>query len=91
MLTYTQEFIEFMVRAEVLTFGDFTTKTGRKTPFFINTVRYRTGKQMNEPAGFHADAVLTRAVDFDFLFSPAYKGIPLVLALATELSRRGTE
>ena len=89
MESYKQEFIEFMVRSNVLTFGDFTTKSGRKTPFFINTGRYRTGQQMNRLAGFYADAVQARDVAFDFLFGPAYKGIPLVVAVGMELSRRG--
>lgn len=89
--TYKQNFIEFMVRAEVLTFGDFTTKSGRKTPFFINTGRYRTGGQMNRLAGFYADAIQARDVAFDFLFGPAYKGIPLAVAVSMELSRRGAD
>ncbi len=78
-----------MVRANVLTFGDFTTKSGRKTPFFINTGRYRTGDQMNRLAGFYADAIQAQDVTFDFLFGPAYKGIPLAVAVAMELSNRG--
>jgi orotate phosphoribosyltransferase len=90
MDTYKQDFIQFMVRSNVLTFGDFTTKSGRKTPFFINTGRYRTGDQMNKLAGFYADAIQAAQVEFDFLFGPAYKGIPLVVAIAMELSRRGT-
>jgi orotate phosphoribosyltransferase len=87
--TYKQNFIEFMMRANVLTFGDFTTKSGRKTPFFINTGRYRTGDQMNRLAGFYADAIQAQDVTFDFLFGPAYKGIPLAVAVAMELSNRG--
>lgn len=90
MDTYKQDFIQFMVRSNVLTFGDFTTKSGRKTPFFINTGRYRSGDQMNKLAGFYADAIQAAQVEFDFLFGPAYKGIPLVVAIAMELSRRGT-
>ncbi|MCP4173788.1 MAG: orotate phosphoribosyltransferase [Fuerstiella sp.] len=89
METYKQNFIEFMMRANVLTFGDFTTKSGRKTPFFINTGRYRTGDQMNRLAGFYADAIQAQDVTFDFLFGPAYKGIPLAVAVAMELSNRG--
>lgn len=86
---YKQAFIEFMVRSSVLTFGDFTTKSGRKTPFFINTGRYRTGAQMNKLAGYYADAIQARDVEYDFLFGPAYKGIPLVVAISMELDRRG--
>ena len=89
--TYKQDFIEFMVRSNVLTFGDFTTKSGRKTPFFINTGRYRTGDQMNRLAGFYADAIQAQGVRFDFLFGPAYKGIPLAVAVAMELGRRGID
>ena len=88
METYKRAFIDFMVRANVLTFGDFTTKSGRKTPFFINTGRYRTGEQMNRLAGFYADAIQARGIEFDFLFGPAYKGIPLATAISMELSRR---
>ncbi|MEZ6128856.1 MAG: orotate phosphoribosyltransferase [Planctomycetaceae bacterium] len=91
MQTYKQQFIEFMVRSNVLTFGDFTTKSGRKTPFFINTGRYRTGDQMNRLAGFYADAIQAQDIRFDFLFGPAYKGIPLAVAISMELSRRGME
>lgn len=89
--TYKQDFIEFMVRSNVLTFGDFTTKSGRKTPFFINTGHYRTGEQMNRLAGFYADAIQASGLEFDFLFGPAYKGIPLAVAVSMELSRRGTD
>lgn len=89
--TYKQDFIEFMVRSNVLTFGDFTTKSGRKTPFFINTGRYRTGDQMNKLAGFYADAIQAKGVECDFLFGPAYKGIPLAVAISMELSRRGVD
>jgi orotate phosphoribosyltransferase len=89
MDNYKKEFIQFMIRSNVLTFGDFTTKSGRRTPFFINTGRYRTGGQLTQLAGFYADAIQERKLQFDFLFGPAYKGIPLVVAIAMELSRRG--
>ena len=89
--TYKQNFIDFMVDANVLTFGDLTTKSGRKTPFFINTGRYKTGSQMNQLAGFYADAIQARQLNFDFLFGPAYKGIPLVVAISMELSRRNAD
>ena len=89
MQPFQRVFMEFMVRSEVLTFGDFTTKSGRKTPFFINTGKYRTGDQLNQLAGFYCDAILAQNVQFDFLFGPAYKGIPLVVAVAMEFSRRG--
>ncbi len=84
---YKQEFIEFMVRAEVLTFGDFVTKSGRKTPFFINTGKYRTGEQIRRLGHFYARAL--RAAlggEYDVLFGPAYKGIPLVVSTAVALA-----
>lgn len=88
MDAYKQRFIEFMVRTNVLRFGDFITKSGRKTPFFINTGGYRTGSQMRRLAGFYADALYASGVTFDVLFGPAYKGIPLVVATAMALSER---
>lgn len=89
MDAYKQSFIEFMVRSKVLTFGDFVTKSGRATPFFVNTGRYRTGDQIAKLAGYYADAITARAIEFDFLFGPAYKGIPLAVATALILSQRG--
>src|ERR1041384_6842673 len=87
---YKRAFIEFMVRSNVLTFGDFTAKSGRKTPYFINTGRYRTGAQLAQLARFYADAVEQElGRDFNVLFGPAYKGIPLVAATSIELSTRG--
>jgi len=90
METYKQQFIEFMVEAGVLTFGDFTTKSGRKTPYFINTGRYSTGSQLTRLGDFYASAI-EQAVgrDFEVLFGPAYKGIPLVVAASMALERRG--
>jgi orotate phosphoribosyltransferase len=87
MQAYQQQFIEFMVRSNVLMFGDFTTKSGRKTPFFINTGRYQTGAQMAQLGRFYAQAVVAGAGDkVDLLFGPAYKGIPLVVTTAVALS-----
>ncbi|MCI0573162.1 MAG: orotate phosphoribosyltransferase [Myxococcaceae bacterium] len=88
MESYKREFIEFMVRAGVLTFGDFVTKSGRRTPFFINTGRYRTGAHLAQLGHFYAQAIRsTLGDDFDVLFGPAYKGIPLVAATALTLQR----
>jgi orotate phosphoribosyltransferase len=86
MQTYKREFIEFMVECDVLRFGDFTAKSGRKTPYFVNTGRYRTGAQLARLARFYAH-VLHDALgsDFDVLFGPAYKGIPLAAATAMQL------
>ena len=87
MEEYKQKFIEFMVRSGVLTFGDFTTKSGRRTPFFINTGNYRTGSQIRALGEFYAAAIVSRlGRDFDVLYGPAYKGIPLVVATASALS-----
>lgn len=89
MLTpFKKEFIEFMLSAEVLRFGDFTTKSGRKTQYFVNTGRYRTGAQLSRLGSYYAALVHeTAGEDFDALFGPAYKGIPLVTACAAALYR----
>lgn len=91
MEDYKTQFIRFMVQCRVLTFGDFTTKSGRKTPYFINTGRYRTGGQMSELARYYVDAIVANGFEFDLLFGPAYKGIPLVVACSIELARRGRD
>jgi orotate phosphoribosyltransferase len=90
MEAYKTEFIEFMVRSNVLTFGDFVAKSGRRTPYFVNTGKYRTGQQLGKLAAAYADAIERNlGSDFDVLFGPAYKGIPLVVATSMELARRG--
>ncbi len=87
MESYKQEFIEFMVDCQVLKFGDFVTKSGRKTPFFINTGFYRTGAQLRKLGGFYARAIADKfGTDFDVLFGPAYKGIPLSVAASMQIS-----
>lgn len=87
MEAYKQEFIEFMVDCNVLKFGDFVTKSGRKTPFFINTGFYRTGSQLKKLGEYYAKAIDTAfGFDFDVLFGPAYKGIPLSVAATTAIS-----
>lgn len=91
MEAYKQSFIDFMVDSGVLTFGDFTAKSGRKTPYFVNAGRYRTGQQMRLLAGYYADAIIKERVQFDFLFGPAYKGIPLVVSIAMMLAERGLD
>ena len=83
MEQYKQEFIEFMVDCKVLKFGDFVTKSGRKTPFFINTGFYRTGAQLKKLGEYYAEAINNKyGTDFDILFGPAYKGIPLSVTTA---------
>jgi orotate phosphoribosyltransferase len=89
MEKYKQQFIEFMVRSEVLRFGDFVTKSGRKTPFFINTGNYHTGRQMTELGGYYAEAIHSCfGKGFDVLYGPAYKGIPLAVAASMTLASR---
>ena len=87
MEQYKQEFIEFMVDCQVLKFGDFVTKSGRKTPFFVNTGFYRTGSQLSRLGIAYARAIKDHfGLDFDVLFGPAYKGIPLSVAASIALS-----
>jgi orotate phosphoribosyltransferase len=89
MEPYQREFIEFMVRSDVLTFGDFVTKSGRRTPFFINTGRYDSGAKMMRLGESYAEAIERHLQGgYDALFGPAYKGIPLVVATAMSLSAR---
>ena len=86
---YKEEFITFMVRSGVLTFGDFTTKSGRKTPYFVNTGNYKTGGQAAQLGDYYAACVQDHAPDgVSCLFGPAYKGIPLAVAAAAGLYRR---
>jgi len=76
-----------MVACEVLMFGDFTTKSGRKTPFFINTGKYRTGEQIRKLGQFYAQSIMENTNgEFDVLFGPAYKGIPLAVTTVIALS-----
>ena len=78
MEQYKQEFIEFMVDSEVLKFGEFTLKSGRKSPFFMNAGGYVTGSQLKKLGEYYAHAIHDKyGDDFDVLFGPAYKGIPL--------------
>jgi orotate phosphoribosyltransferase len=83
---YKSDFIEFMLASGVLSFGDFTTKSGRKSPYFINTGNYRTGAQLHKLGKYYAECIM-RSVggDFDVLFGPAYKGIPLATVTAASL------
>lgn len=92
MEQFQRDFIEFMVRSNVLTFGDFVAKSGRKTPYFVNTGRYRSGAQLARLGKAYADAIEARLGGaFDVLFGPAYKGIPLVVATAMEFQNRGRD
>ena len=90
MQQYKRDFIDFMMEVGVLTFGDFTTKSGRKTPYFVNTGLYRTGSQLQRLGEFYANAILAElGTDFDVLFGPAYKGIPLVSTTSVALHNSG--
>ena len=87
MEAYKQEFIEFMVESDVLKFGDFTLKSGRKSPFFMNAGAYVTGSQLKRLGEYYAKAIHdTYGDDFDVLFGPAYKGIPLGIVTAIAYS-----
>lgn len=92
MEQYKKEFIEFMIDCNVLKFGDFVTKSGRKTPFFVNTGFYRTGSQLKRLGEYYAEAVHSEfGLDFDVLFGPAYKGIPLTVAATMAIADRYDE
>lgn len=87
-MTYKEEFIVFMVESGVLTFGDFTTKSGRKTPYFVNTGNYKTGAQAAQLGDYYAACLQEQIPDqIDCLFGPAYKGIPLAVTTAASLYR----
>ena len=87
-MTYKEAFIAFMVRSGVLTFGDFVTKSGRRTPYFINTGNYKTGAQAGKLGDYYAACIQEQFPDgIDCLFGPAYKGIPLVVSAAAALYR----
>ena len=87
MEQYKQEFIEFMVDCDVLKFGEFTLKSGRKSPFFMNAGAYVTGSQLKKLGEYYAKAIHDRyGDDFDVLFGPAYKGIPLGVVTAIAYS-----
>ncbi len=89
MEQYKKEFIDFMVECQVLKFGDFVTKSGRKTPFFVNTGYYRTGEQLRRLGEYYAQAIKEKfGTDFDVLFGPAYKGIPLSVTTSIALSSK---
>ena len=86
MEQYKQEFIDFMLESKVLKFGDFTLKSGRKSPFFMNAGGYVTGYQLKKLGEYYAHAIVnTYGKDFDVLFGPAYKGIPLAVVTSIAL------
>ena len=88
MESYKQEFIKFMIDSDVLKFGDFTLKSGRKSPFFMNAGAYVTGSQLMKLGEYYAKAIHDAyGDDFDVLFGPAYNGIPLSVATTIAYSR----
>ena len=88
---YKQRFLQLALRSQALRFGEFTLKSGRLSPYFFNAGRFDSGARLAELAACYADAVEASGVQFDLLFGPAYKGIPLATALACEFSRRGRD
>ena len=83
------EFVEFAVQCGVLRFGEFKTKAGRMSPYFFNAGLFYDGAKLGRLAEFYAQRLLASGIEFDMVFGPAYKGIPLGAALAVELARRG--
>ena len=84
-LTYKEEFIKFMVDNGVLRFGEFTLKSGRKAPYFINTGNYKTGKQLAKLGEYYAACIVENGLEAETLVGPAYKGIPLSVTTAIAL------
>ena len=83
---YQYEFIEFAIEAGVLSFGDFTLKSGRVSPYFFNSGLFNTGRQLARLGRFYAQAIVDSGIQFDVLFGPAYKGIPLAAAAGIALA-----
>lgn len=86
MKAYQREFIEFALEKEVLKFGEFTLKSGRKSPYFFNAGLFNTGRDLARLGRFYAAALADSAIDFDVLFGPAYKGIPIATTTAVALA-----
>ncbi|MDD1649098.1 MAG: orotate phosphoribosyltransferase [Methylococcaceae bacterium] len=88
MHTYQEDFIRYAIKCDVLRFGDFTLKSGRRSPYFFNTGRFDTGARLDRLGQYYAEALLAAGIQADVLFGPAYKGIPLACATAIALSRK---
>ena len=91
MKSYQRQFIEFALNKQVLKFGEFTLKSGRKSPYFFNAGLFNTGRDLALLGRFYAEALVDSGIDFDLLFGPAYEGIPLATARACEFARRGRD
>ncbi|OIQ81186.1 orotate phosphoribosyltransferase [mine drainage metagenome] len=89
MTDFRHQFIALSIEKQVLRFGEFVTKAGRKTPYFFNTGLFNDGDSLRQLGQFYAKAILQGGLPFDMLFGPAYKGIPLVAAIAIALSEAG--
>ena len=86
MKGYQKKFIDFLVAAEALRFGDFTTKSGRKTPYFVNTGRFDTGEKIAHVGKFYAEHIISSSLaQVEVVFGPAYKGVPLAVVTASRL------
>jgi len=86
MHEYQKSFIEFALRHEVLCFGEFVLKSGRTSPYFFNSGLFNTGGQLSHLGQYYAQALLAEGLDYDMLYGPAYKGIPLVAAIGIALA-----
>jgi len=88
MQDFQREFIQFSIDCDVLRFGEFKLKSGRKSPYFFNAGLFNTGSRLARLGQFYASAIVSAGIEFDVLFGPAYKGIPLVSAVAVALSEQ---
>lgn len=88
MLDYQREFIQFALAHRILRFGEFTLKSGRRSPYFFDAGRFATGEALRKAGHFYAQAIIASGIGFDMLLGPAYKGIPLACAAAVALAKQ---